>query len=70
MNRTLLAQRLTALFVAGWLLLDFPLLRIALGEGAEGLIAGWPRLPLLLFAFWSLVIVVLALLMERGGEGD
>lgn len=70
MNRTLLAQRLAALFVAGWLLMDFPLLRIALGEGAEGLPGGLPRLPLLLFGLWALVIVVLAVLMERGGDAD
>jgi hypothetical protein len=57
------AQRLAALFVVGWLLLDFPLLR--LWEG--GSVLGLPRLPLALFILWALLIVVLAWLMERGG---
>lgn len=67
MRRTLLAQRLLALFVAGWLLLDFPLLRLAL---AEGTLFGLPRLPLLLFGGWLALIVALALLMERGAGDD
>ncbi|MDE2612320.1 MAG: hypothetical protein KGL78_02675 [Burkholderiales bacterium] len=69
MKHTLLAQRLLALACAGWLLLDFPLLRIALGGAPEATLFGWPRLAWLLFAFWALVIVVLAVLMERG-DGD
>ncbi len=64
MRRTLLVQRLLAIFVAGWLLLNFPLLRVALGDGVEGALFGLPRLPLLLFVGWALLIVVLALLME------
>jgi len=72
MKHTLLAQRLLALAAAGWLLLDFPLLRIALGGagGPDATLFGWPRLALLLFAFWALVVVVLAVLMERGGRDD
>ena len=54
--------------VAGWLMLDFPLLRLVLAEGAEGTLFGLPRLPLLLFGGWALLIVVLALLMERAGD--
>lgn len=68
MRRTLLVQRLLALFVAGWLLLDFPLLRLALGDGPAGLLFGLPRLPLLLFAIWLALIVALAWLMERSGD--
>jgi hypothetical protein len=60
------AQRLAGLFVAGWLLLDFPLLR--LWEG--GSVFGLPRLPVALFVLWALLIVVLAVLMERGGDDD
>ena len=70
MRTSLLAQRLLALFGAGWLLLNFPLLGLALGGGAEPAaesLLGLPRLPLLLFAGWALLIVVLAVLMERAG---
>jgi hypothetical protein len=69
-KRTLLAQRLLALFIAGWLLLDFPLLRLALTDGADGRLFGLPRLPLLLFVGWAALIVLLAVLMERGGDGE
>jgi len=61
------AQRLLALFVAGWALFDFPLLGLALGRGPEATIFGLPRLPVLLFAAWSALIVALAWLMERRG---
>ncbi len=72
MQRTLLAQRLLALFVAGWLLFDFPLLRLALAggaeEGATATLLGLPRLSLLLFACWGLLIIVLAVWMERAED--
>lgn len=67
----LLAQRLLALFLAGWLLLDFPLLKLALGGsgGATGAtLFGLPRLPVLLFAAWALLIVLLAWLMEHAAD--
>ncbi len=67
MRRTLLAQRALALCVAGWLLLDFPLLGLGLGPGTW---FGWPRLAAWLFGLWLVLIVVLALLMERGAEDD
>jgi hypothetical protein len=77
MRRTLLVQRLLALFVAGWLLFDFPLLRLALADASEAAsptLLGLPRLPLLLFAGWGLLIAVLAVWMERAEdeapEGD
>jgi hypothetical protein len=71
----LLAQRLLALFLAGWVLLDFPLLRLALGGGSAGpappaTLFGLPRLPLLLFAAWALLIVLLVVLMERAGADE
>ena len=69
MKHTLLAQRLLALAVLGWLVLDFPLLGIVLGAGDPGaMLLGWPRSAWLLFALWALVIVVLALLLELGGH--
>jgi hypothetical protein len=56
MEGRLLVQRLLALFVAGWLLFDFPLLAL------------WRDSALAVFFVWALVIAVLAWLMERGGE--
>lgn len=64
----LLAQRLLALFVAGWVLFDFPLLSLGLGRGPEATLFGLPRLPVLLFLGWTLLIVLLAVLMERPEE--
>jgi hypothetical protein len=56
MSRGLGAQRLVALFVAGWLLFDVPLLRLWIGDAAR------------LFVAWALLIAVLAWLMERGDD--
>ncbi len=70
MTTPLLTQRLLALFAAGMLLLNFPLLRLWLGAdaGSGGSFIGLPLLPLALFVIWGLLIVALALLMERAGE--
>lgn len=62
MNTRLIVQKLLALFVAGALLFNFPLLRLWLGEG---LLFGLPRLPAALFLVWALLIAVLACWMER-----
>ncbi len=64
---TLLAQRALALFAAGWLLLDFPLLKLGLGPGK---LLGLPRPAVWLFGLWLTLIVLLALLMERAGDED
>jgi hypothetical protein len=56
MIRGLGVQRLLALFVAGWLLFDPPLLRLWLAD-ATGL-----------FIAWGLLIAALAWLMERGDD--
>jgi hypothetical protein len=58
---SLLTQRLLALFVAGWLLLSFPLLGLWLGSSTW---LGLPLLPLALFTTWAAVIALLAVLME------
>jgi hypothetical protein len=56
MKRSPVAQRLLALAVAGWLLFDFPLLRL------------WAGHPVLLFVLWAGAIAVLAWVMERDGD--
>jgi hypothetical protein len=56
-----MSQRLAALFVAGWLVLDFPML--GLWQGAS--VLGLPRLPLALFGLWAALIALLAWWMER-----
>ena len=53
MLETLGAQRLLALFLAGWLIFNFPLQRLWSGE------------VLGLFLAWAVLIGVLALLMEQ-----
>lgn len=62
MNTRLIVQKLLALFAAGTLLFNFPLLRLWLGEG---LLFGLPRLAVALFIVWALLIAVLAWWMER-----
>jgi hypothetical protein len=59
------AQRLLALFAAGWMLLNFPLL--ALWDRAA-LLFGFPLLPVALFAGWAALIGVAAWVLERGDE--
>lgn len=57
MSISLTVQRLLALFIAGWLLFDVPLLRLWLVDATGVFIA------------WALLIAALAWLMERNG-GD
>ncbi len=57
----LLAQRLLALFAAGALLFNFPLLRLWLNEAT---VFGLPLLPVAVFGAWALLIAALAGLME------
>jgi hypothetical protein len=61
MKDRLLAHRLLALFGAGLLLFDFPLLRLWL---ADGTLLGLPRLPVALFTAWAILIAGVAWLME------
>jgi vacuolar-type H+-ATPase subunit I/STV1 len=60
-------QRLLALFIAGGLLFNFPLLRIF---EVDALLFGLPLLPAALFIVWALLIAALAWLMERGSTED
>ena len=60
-NRSLLAQRLLALFGAGVLLFNFPLLRLWLTDTT---VFGLPLLPVAMFTAWVLLIGLLAWLME------
>jgi hypothetical protein len=62
----LLTQRLLALFAAGWLLWDFPLLRLWMSDAT---VFGLPLLPVALFGAWALLLVLLAWLMEGRVEG-
>lgn len=61
------SQRLVALFFAGWLLLNFPLLAL---WDHDALVFGLPLFPLALFLIWLLLIAALAWVMERGAPDD
>lgn len=56
-------QRLVALFVAGWGLLNFPLLAL---WDVDATVLGLPLFPAALFMLWATLIAALAVLMERG----
>ena len=58
----LVAQRLVALFFAGWALLNFPLLAL---WDHDTLVGGLPLFPLALFGVWVLLIAVLLPLMIK-----
>lgn len=62
MKQKLESQRLLALFVAGCLLLNYPLIAL---WNREALLWGLPLFPLALFALWALLIAALAWLMAR-----
>lgn len=62
MFRGLLGQRLAALFAAGWLAFNFPLLGIW-NHGAT--VSGVPLFLVALFALWLALIALLAWWMER-----
>ncbi|MEY5097381.1 MAG: hypothetical protein RJA36_100 [Pseudomonadota bacterium] len=62
MDRKLLPQRLLALYVAGLLSLNFPLIGL---WDRDAQVWGLPLFPLALFGIWVLLIAVLAWMMER-----
>lgn len=55
------SQRLLALFAAGWVALNFPLLALW-DRGA--LVFGVPLFPAALFLIWAVLIALLALIVE------
>jgi len=62
------AQRLVALFFAGWVVFNFPLLAL---WDHDVLVWGLPLFPLALFVLWALLIAALAWVLERGAAaGD
>ena len=67
MSTSLRNQRLLALFAAGWLLLNFPLLTLW-DRGAS--VVGIPLLPAAVFIGWALLIGVAAWITETPGDGD
>jgi hypothetical protein len=62
---TLTGQRLVALFLLGCLLLNFPLLYLF---ERDLVIANVPLLFVYVFVAWAALIVLLALVVERGGD--
>ena len=59
------AQRLVALFVAGLLLFNFPLLAL---WDHDARVFGLPLFPAALFLIWALLIAALAWIVERSPE--
>ena len=59
------AQRLLALFVAGWLLFTFPLLSL---WDRDTLLWGLPLFPAALFLIWVALIVLLAWIVESSAD--
>jgi len=66
-SQRLHAERLLALFAAGWLLLNFPLLTL---WDRDMLVFGLPLLPLALFAGWAALIGAAAWVSEADDEPD
>lgn len=65
MSSNLFRQRLAALFAAGTLLLNFPLLAL---WDRDATVFGLPLFPLALFALWAALIGALAWLMETSPD--
>jgi hypothetical protein len=65
MHKGLGTQRLAALFVAGALLLNFPLLAL---WDRDATVFGLPLFPAALFVLWAGLIAILGWLMESGSD--
>ena len=59
---TLTGQRLVALFLLGWVLLNYPILSMFDVERAW---LGVPAIYLYVFALWAAVIALMAWIIER-----
>jgi hypothetical protein len=59
------SQRLIALFIGGWLLLNYPLLAL---WDVDATWWGIPVFPAALFLLWGLLILLTAWLVERPGS--
>jgi hypothetical protein len=59
------AQRMVALFAAGWLLFNFPLLGL---WDRDATWLGVPLFPAALFMLWGGLIAAIAWLMEGAGQ--
>jgi hypothetical protein len=67
MFKGLRSQRLMALFAAGALLFNFPLLAL---WDRDALILGVPLFPAALFMVWAVLIALLALIVEGGNAAQ
>ena len=56
------AQRLVAVYFAGWVLLGWPLLLL---WDVDTTLAGLPLLPTMLFVVWAVLIAAVAWVLER-----
>jgi hypothetical protein len=56
-------RRLTALFLIGCLLFNYPLLSLF---SNDGLLWGWPVLYIYIFISWSVLIGLMILVIESG----
>ena len=65
MPKSLAAQRLLALFAAGWVLLNVPLLTL---WDREATLLGVPLLPAALFAGWAALIALAGWIAERADD--
>ena len=65
LKSSLKGQRLVALFLLGCLLLNYPLASLFAGTAH---VLGVPVLYIYVFAGWALVIVLMALVVERSTD--
>jgi hypothetical protein len=65
MSNALRSQRLFALFAAGWLFLNFPLLML---WDRDLTVWGVPLMPAALFCGWALLIGAAAWISETGAD--
>lgn len=61
-HRQLIGQHLTALFIIGFLLLNYPLLHVF---SIDRTIFGIPVLYLYVFICWTILIVLMGVIVER-----